>query len=344
MKNLILHIGAHKTGTTYIQKVFYDSHKALLEENILYPLRWTQNLWGHHELIQLAKEGRFQQIIDFLDENFKRYGTIILSSENFEDFPQKTIDKLKSALADRYAIKIVYFVRRLTKMLPSQWQENVKHGSYQTFPEYILSHLNAPFNSTLLNYSIKINRWMEAFGKDVFNLVSYDNLVNDNIDIADYFASNILDYKGSLTKKEKKVNTSLNAEVIEVIRVLNYLHYQESNTQSLYPRYYLLKLMELNVIDLEYTILKLKDYRAIVNLADESYIFKQLNNYLFQQFGDYFINIKDDKIFSNTKMEEIYYINSTAIASTKINFEIYEVYQILRDYLNKTKSLKDLTS
>jgi len=47
---IILHIGPHKTATTYIQQSLASSRKALEKSGWIYPILGSNNTAGHHDL------------------------------------------------------------------------------------------------------------------------------------------------------------------------------------------------------------------------------------------------------------------------------------------------------
>ena len=53
MPTLFIHTGLHKTGTTSLQKAFFDNRRVLARQGLLYPdtgLSPNPGNWGHHEL------------------------------------------------------------------------------------------------------------------------------------------------------------------------------------------------------------------------------------------------------------------------------------------------------
>ena len=54
-----LHIGAFKTGTTYLQQVLRFSHEALAEQGVLFPgnKRWRNQVAGARDLLGMSTRG-----------------------------------------------------------------------------------------------------------------------------------------------------------------------------------------------------------------------------------------------------------------------------------------------
>ena len=62
-KNIIIHAGTHKTGTTFLQSFLSLNFKELLNEGILFPLSGRIGKFGGHHNIawQLNEDERFKK-------------------------------------------------------------------------------------------------------------------------------------------------------------------------------------------------------------------------------------------------------------------------------------------
>ena len=96
-RTLVLHIGLHKTATSYLQNVWSARRYDLLQEGILYPIEGTGSLARGVDRLQLttrkgAQSGHAvftrpvearQALGDLLQELPETVGTVLLSSEDF---------------------------------------------------------------------------------------------------------------------------------------------------------------------------------------------------------------------------------------------------------------------
>ncbi len=138
MARLILHIGAHKTATTFLQRCFFHNSKLLAQHGIHYPDIGPNP--AHHILtapwIDNAEippafygkggpEGMWQR---FVDDYAARPGTVFLSGEPFSRLEPQRVDM--AALAARLApfedVRILYTTRRQTELIQSIWLQKVK--------------------------------------------------------------------------------------------------------------------------------------------------------------------------------------------------------------------------
>lgn len=129
-KELILHIGANKTGSSAIQGFLSLNCKHLLQEGIFVPpadLNAGNKITGFHvwrlnELIQNS-EANQEVLLNLLDKLFDEHGTntVLLSAENLAANPNAPNLFAKAAL--RYEIKVLIYIRRQDDYLLSSWQQ-----------------------------------------------------------------------------------------------------------------------------------------------------------------------------------------------------------------------------
>jgi hypothetical protein len=215
MKKLYLHIGPHKTGSTYIQKTLFDASELLESKGLHYSKKLIGPQWGHHQLVEAIKTKNGQSIADMLDSfNDETF----ISSENFENLTQENIDYFSSFLTD-FKVILIFVKRSFSELLISNWQESIKHGSDIPWSAFILDQLLKPYSSLILNQASTIERWESL--SDVIEVIDYDILKNSNLDIVDYVVENILGISDLKISTGQNINASMNYCDIELIRVLN---------------------------------------------------------------------------------------------------------------------------
>ena len=132
MKQLYIHIGPPKTGTTTIQHSLYLNREKLLENGVYIPHTGSLVDKAHHYNLgwELIGEKKFNKSkgtwSDLLVELRKvEASKIILSSEGFIRCTDENIRKMKEYLSD-YETFIVFYVRRQDKKIQSQWAQGAK--------------------------------------------------------------------------------------------------------------------------------------------------------------------------------------------------------------------------
>lgn len=150
MDKLFLHIGAQKTGTTYIQKSLFDHRAELEASGICYPDLFFA-YYGHHDL---SNHYTFNEEIAGFRGSLTRLqqieGKVILSSENLSDAAQESVCRMSVDLACQDTV-VVYYLRRPTNRLVSLWHERVKHGLCSSFAELAIPQRTSPRASRALN-------------------------------------------------------------------------------------------------------------------------------------------------------------------------------------------------
>ena len=186
-KRLIIHIGPHKTGTTSIQHMLYRFSRSE-NSSFCYPCL-EANQFGHHSLAEAIYRSDARELGRLRREIEGSPKICVLSSEEFCYLPQSALMEFKKYLG-RAEVSVVYYARNFLQSLHPWWQEQVKHGSTQTFIEFTINCLANP-NSLHLNIpSVMLRNWAEVFGRDAIEIFLYDTIA----DVARQFASEILDF------------------------------------------------------------------------------------------------------------------------------------------------------
>lgn len=227
MKKIYLHIGLHKTGSTYIQKIFTDNRELLREFGVEYPELGAEFLFGHHNFAwsfipdKCLQDGdRFT--VEKLLESLHRTPaeTIFISSEDFDFLQLQHIKSLARTL-EGFQVQIVLYARHPAEMLYSLWQERIKHGDTISLPSYYDSILQNPRQ---IDYRTIANLWSGIFGEQSISIIIYDNLRESNTDIAFFLLNEVMQLNidfCQLKKPDKKINPSSSIEIIEILRRIN---------------------------------------------------------------------------------------------------------------------------
>lgn len=156
---VILHAGLHKTGTSSIQKTFYnkDNNQLLKKAGVLYPRCWKQNhgtvLYSvfsdkpekyltakyHKEFTEAEAEKHNQMNLEKLKKelhdsvNNHNITKLLLSGEQISKLSSKNLDRLKNYLHSlglgHAAFKIIVYTRNPVTWAGSMMQQQLKGGS-----------------------------------------------------------------------------------------------------------------------------------------------------------------------------------------------------------------------
>jgi hypothetical protein len=145
-RRVYLHVGAPKTGTTYLQDRLFSNVASLKRHGVLVP---TAPWWsGRAEL-------HFRAALDLLDQDWggppghaegaweqlvsqvqRHQGTVVVSHELLAPAPREVVDRVLRELGPG-EVHIVYTARDPARLLPSAWQEAVKQGRGMRFAKFL---------------------------------------------------------------------------------------------------------------------------------------------------------------------------------------------------------------
>ncbi len=229
----VVHIGPHKTGSTYIQETLAALRGTLLERGICVPSIWNAapGLPSHMQLVWALRNGDLTLIRRQLQEILaQRPRYVVISCEALSRLDQEQIIQLRQLLGSA-PLQVVYHVRRWPERLPSLWQEEVKFGHTTMFPEYLAKHLTKYADSELRDAAM-IDRFADVFGTAQIKVVSYSHLVDQKLDIARHFLATFLDLSDIVLPADRRPNRSLQSPDIELIRALNSIHARRGGKRS----------------------------------------------------------------------------------------------------------------
>jgi hypothetical protein len=141
-----LHVGAPKTGTTYLQDRLAANSESLAEHGIHFPRGPLGRDPGHTHFraaLDLLGEdwggpsGHAEGYWDALMRKVRRTkGTVIISHEILSAAPA---DRAAKAMADLEGsdVHVVFSSRDVARQLPAFWQESIKQGRRWTFKKFL---------------------------------------------------------------------------------------------------------------------------------------------------------------------------------------------------------------
>ncbi len=140
-KQVLLHVGCPKTGTSYLQDVLFRNQSILQEHDILYPAdRFDAHFLAALDLMTLPWGGLETEAVgawDRLAEQVRDWpGTAIISHEIFARATPTQVERALASLGDA-EVHLILSVRDLVRQIPAEWQENVKHRSHITYASFL---------------------------------------------------------------------------------------------------------------------------------------------------------------------------------------------------------------
>ncbi|MDI7861444.1 hypothetical protein MRS76_05710 [Rhizobiaceae bacterium n13] len=222
---LVLHIGPHKTATTYLQGNFYRNRARLLERGWLYPLTGERVKIAHHDVSDypdriLDGTSKFNAELERIGNRAKSEGlNVLLSSEGFRRWRPKHFQKIRALLrADD--LHIVYTIRDPLSTFHSFWAQQVKNGSTISLPELFEQHFRDPLNSHLVNPVQEIEPLLGQPGIELTVLL-FDEMRRRKLDIFTAFMEQVLQIHDVAPVSAETRNERLPIEMTEFIRAIN---------------------------------------------------------------------------------------------------------------------------
>jgi hypothetical protein len=231
MKQLFLHIGFYKTGSTSLQRNLALNADLLRRQGVCYPYAprapYTQR-WQHVPLaaalpgrtLNWLQPGKVQSLGRAYDKMFDTFASsgcsrLVLSSEGFcdADVSPKMLEWLKAQFTD-FDITIVAYIRRQDTYFLSTYQEMIKTGSdtplrfenYATANRLYFAQRLAPWRTAFGTERVKVRPFTPQFWPEGELFYDFLNLIGAERDGL------------TLTPPE---NEGLDYRAVELLRQLN---------------------------------------------------------------------------------------------------------------------------
>jgi hypothetical protein len=219
MRQLFLHIGTHKTGTTALQHYLFSNQDALRSIGWYYPRIGIPHghIFGHRDLAWSTLRGNAEDLEELVSElnTLPPEVKCVISSEEFE-FCER-LESLQVRLK-QYDVTVILYLRRQDDLLLSAYSENLRGrsafaGGLTQFERRMSQHKR-------FDYVALCQRWSETFGYDKLKVRIY----TPKISIVDDFCSTVgIDIQQLSSPSRSFANTSIDARLSGAFRVLNQL-------------------------------------------------------------------------------------------------------------------------
>ncbi|MFY0312383.1 hypothetical protein ACFMBG_21080 [Leisingera sp. D0M16] len=232
MKQLFLHIGFNKTGSTSIQTDLVRNAAVLERAGYLYPGRPSDSYMQDTQHSPLAaalperrlnwlrppKKARLGQALSDLLEAISRSPApnVILSSEAFGglDMTREHVQRIRGKLAD-FDITAVAYIRRQDTYFLSTYQESIKNGATHPF-EFSNFRKNRQ-----LGFSRRLEPWRHVLGNDRVIVRPFDKAFWPQQELFFDFLTAIGAPLSGITPLKNPANESFDYRSVEVMRLLN---------------------------------------------------------------------------------------------------------------------------
>jgi hypothetical protein len=142
-RRAVLHIGAPKTGSTFLQELLWANHDVLTTQGVhMLGENQGQHYRAGHDLRGIPFDpadpgvdwtGAWDRMAE--RARTSEHSTVVISDEHLAALPPEQVDRAVGSLRPR-EIHVVYCTRDLPGLMPSEWQEFVKHGATATYDDW----------------------------------------------------------------------------------------------------------------------------------------------------------------------------------------------------------------
>lgn len=228
-KQVLLHAGLPKTGTTYLQRCFADNADWLRSRGVAYPTLGREHLYGQHNLSRYLN-GEPLVNADFRGrspvEVFRaalqaEVGRVLISCERLATLTDAGSAQLGEAL-EGHDVSVVVYLRRRSAVCVSMWSELVKHGLLASFEEFLAGELLGT-SAWVLRPEVVLRKVHAMVGGERMTVVLYDHLVEDGVELSGHFceAQLGLEVDTSYALPDRAFNRSDDRATLEVVRAVN---------------------------------------------------------------------------------------------------------------------------
>jgi hypothetical protein len=226
-----LHIGAPKTGTTYLQHRLSRNARNLAKHDVYFP---TRSPLVSPELFQ------FRAALDLLGQDWgghpghadgawgqlakrvrSRSGTSIVSHEILAPAPPDAIAKALRDL-EGCEVHVVYSARDLARALPAAWQESIKQGrrwAYRRFLNRV--EFGHPWFYRAFDLPTVLGNWSAGVSPERVHLVTVPQRGADPDELFRRFCTALGIDPAWAPLDSDRINSSLGVAETQVIRQLN---------------------------------------------------------------------------------------------------------------------------
>lgn len=245
-RTVFLHIGAPKTGTTFLQDRLSRNVGALARHDVHVPWRIRD---------QDAATFHFRAALDVLGQDWggkpghaagawpamvrhvrRAHGTVVISHEILAPAPPEVVDRVMADLSDS-EVHLVYSVRDLARQLPAAWQESVKQGRQWKFSRFVeRMQKGDAFFMQAFDLPKVLSTWARNLPPERVHVVTVPPSGAPHDELWRRFARALAIDPAWAPRSAERANASLGVAETEMLRRLNRRIGREARIESTYDQ------------------------------------------------------------------------------------------------------------
>ena len=242
----LLHIGPYKTGSSSIQAALHGKREVLREHGVVYPGTSARARRAGWAVIGTTPRGRrtatIEEWLELVDEVRAAADRLVcVSTEDLARVGPEVAGRVVADLGPE-RVRVLTVVRRLDRLLPSQWQQRAQSLKTDTYDEYLHAVLDCDGPSehpsrrafwASHDVAKVLGTWAGAAGADRVVAVVADE--HDRALLPRTFEQ-LLRLPGGLLQEAPRGNPSLSFNAVELLRRLNVLAGERGWPDEVYTR------------------------------------------------------------------------------------------------------------
>ena len=308
----VLHVGPHKTATTWLQQNFHHNKKTLEQAGWLYPQTGERVRVAHHDLsdrpdeVLNAKSRKVRELKAIARKSQEHGLNILLSSEGFRNWKPEHIKALQAIMAP-HEMRIVYCLRDPATLLYSFWAQQVKTGMTTSFPEFSEKQFRRAERSRVLNPLVEVDMLAGIEGASL-SLLLYDEIRRQQRDIFDVFVADVLNIAPLPHAPDVSGNERQPLEMTEFMRLVqlrigNWKEEAEANIGQAF-RFMMPRRTEVKIVR---TVAAVGGARQVAMIERSRPVFRKAEKLLLHRYRDRMIPDPQQALFLQGVQECAYY-------------------------------------
>lgn len=224
----VLHIGTMKSGTSYLQDTLDRNRDALAAAGVRYLGRGTHAVWDALGLRPPSEKstGAWNRLVQQA-----KAASSPMRVLSMEMLSTASDDEVVSLVADfgPDPVRVVITARDIARVIPSAWQNGVKHGSRMTFPDFVdavmgVSDERGPRERFWKQHDVLAiaTRWSAVVGRERVHLVTVPRSGSEPDLLWQRFCTVLgVEHSTFDTQVDRGSNFSLSFSDAELVRRLN---------------------------------------------------------------------------------------------------------------------------
>lgn len=228
----LVHIGPPKTGSTALQAALYAARDDLARQGVLYAgrtrhpedaIRAVMQRPSYRHRGKVPSEWAWTELVN--EMRSASQPRVMLSSEFLAGAEPETTRRIADDLG-RSSVHVVAALRPLASLMPSQWQQDVRRGARESFPDWMRDVLadddtRAPYFWRTHRIDRILADWVQLLGADRVAVIVLDGADREFLYRS---VEGILGVRPrTLVPDESVANRSLSYPETEAVRALNEL-------------------------------------------------------------------------------------------------------------------------